>query len=496
VERFGPQRVKDACERLRWCGPSDDREARVAAAFASGVIECRDGATGQVLSSAKLSPGIKCLEVLGDGLLAVAADGSSGIVEKWCGSEAPSTVLPEGKGCQNGEVDAEQNMRQFSLPGPVAGAHLDPCRADRLAFGGGESDVKVWNLERGEVSWRAKNVRENSLCLRVPVCVANLQWATQLAPSRSLLLCGTTDGKIRLYDVGMQRRPLFELKIGVVSGQGSCGYTGTADEVARPVTCSLVAPTRGDSGAWSFFVGNTMGMLREFDLRNLSTCQAAQIPPGRKSHTLWAAKQLPFRRGYRNIMGSVRSLDVHCSGEAVVAVGLGRFAYVFNTSKRSRIGPTSKVYLKQKLCSVLFSSEAATASKEENDAESGEESDVTGCREGSDGGAAEGDEVQEGFSSDEEAKEDAPDDAGGNEASSVAAGAKKKRRKRKLAPDIAFEGEGSADAADQAAADSAAVVEGTARKKRRAGKAAAAAPKMRKSARPRARRRANASAAE
>lgn len=295
VERFGPQRVKDACERLRWCGPSDDREARVAAAFASGIIECRDGATGQVLSSAKLAPGVKCLEVLGDSLLAVAADGSSGIVEKWCGSEAPPAASPEGS--ENGGADAEQNMRCFALPGPVAGAHLDPTRADHLAFGGGESDVKVWNLERGEVSWRAKNVRENSLCLRVPVCVANVQWATQLAPSRSLLLCGTTDGKIRLYDVGMQRRPLFELKIGLVSGQGSCGYTGTADEVARPVTCSLVAPGRGDSGAWSFFVGNTMGMLREFDLRNLPACQAAAIPPGRKSHTLWAAKQLPFRRG-------------------------------------------------------------------------------------------------------------------------------------------------------------------------------------------------------
>lgn len=376
VERFGPQRVKDACERLRWCGPSDNREARVAAAFASGIVECRDGSNGQVLSSAKIAPDVKSLEVLNEDLLAVSADGSAGIVKKWCGNEAPPEVPPEDEGAEDRSAEAEQAIHRFSLPGPVAGAHLDPCRADRLAFGGADNDVKVWSMEGGEVSWRAKNVRENSLCLRVPVCVANVQWATQLAPSRSLLLCGTTDGKIRLYDVGAQRRPLFELKIGVVSGQGSGGYTGDADGVARPCTCSLVAPGRSDSGAWSFFVGNTMGMLREYDLRLLTNVKAAQIPPGRKSHTLWAAKQLPFRRGYRDIMGSIRSVDVHCSGEALVAVGLGRFAYVFQTGKRSRIGPSSKVYLKQKLCSVLFSSEAAVASKEENGAESGEESDA------------------------------------------------------------------------------------------------------------------------
>ena len=36
-------------------------------------------------------------------------------------------------------------------------------------------------------------------------------------------------------------------------------------------------------------------------------------------------------QGYRGIMGAIRDIDVHCSGKALAAVGLGRFAYVFPT---------------------------------------------------------------------------------------------------------------------------------------------------------------------
>jgi hypothetical protein len=288
------------------------------------------------------------------------------------------------------------------LQGPIADACIDPRRADRLAFGGGENDVKVFDLEKGEVSWRAKNVRENNLCLRVPVLVNTLAWATELEPSRSLLLSGSSDGKIRLYDVGMQRRPLFELKIGHGTGQGSAGHTGTADELARPVNCSAVARAgiRSGGSAWSFFVGDTVGTLREYDLRNLSTCKSAEISPGGKKHLSWAVKQMPFRRGYRGIMGSIRALDVHASGEAVVAVGLGRFAYIFETRKRSRASMVGKVYLKQKLCSVLLSSEDRAVAKDGRESDEGSEG--SGCADEPDiDGLDDDDEVQEGFSDDD-----------------------------------------------------------------------------------------------
>eukprot|EP00971_Amphidinium_carterae_P286274 5684127-Amphidinium_carterae.1 len=102
---------------------------------------------------------------------------------------------------------------------------------------------------------------------------------------------------------------------------------------------------------------------------------------------------MPFKRGYKGIMGAVRAIDVHCSGDAMVAVSVGRFAYLYDVRKRRDLG-TEKVYLKQKLCSVLFSSEAKQQVKDDADdnEEKEEEDNVSG-----DGA----DKVQEGFSSDE-----------------------------------------------------------------------------------------------
>lgn len=449
VTRLGPQHKGDAAERLCWAGPAEDRESRVAVAFESGLLETRDAATGKVLSSARAAPSIRCLQVVGSDLLAISADGCGGIVRKWCGDECPEggdtgadseayagAPLPGVKGSSS----EGPWLRRFELQGPIADACIDPCRPSRFAFGGGESDVKLFDLEKGEVCWRAKNVRENTLCLRVPVRVNSLSWATELAPSRGLLLSGSSDGKIRLYDVNMQRRPLLELKIGHGTGQGSGGYTGGGDDVARPVNCSVVAraqrsewtggsaSVRSGGNAWSLFVADTMGTLREYDLRNLPTCKPAEIPPGRKKHLKWAQLQMPFRRGYKGVMGSIRAVDVHTSGEALVAVGLGRFAYVYESKKRSTASLVGKVYLKQKLCSVLFSSEARVGDKNEDEGEDDAGSDADGDRDGVAGDPGpDDDQVLEGFSDDE------PDAA--KAVKPVAAGGKKKKKRRVASAD-------------------------------------------------------------
>jgi hypothetical protein len=197
------------------------------------------------------------------------------------------------------------------------------------------------------------------------------------------------------------------------------------------------------------FVADTVGTLREYDLRHLPTCKAAEIPPGGKKHLALAAKQMPFRRGYRGVMGSIRAVDVHTSGEAVVAVGLGRFAYVFETKKRSRASLLSKVYLKQKLNTVLFSTEDRAGSKDDGD-QSGNESDATGDLDGA--LPDDDDEVQEGFSSDEEGNDgddENPLAAGDGESNkSPKAKAKKvlrRKKKRKASSAVDETGEASAD---------------------------------------------------
>eukprot|EP00930_Biecheleria_cincta_P035972 TRINITY_DN246_c0_g1_i1.p1 TRINITY_DN246_c0_g1~~TRINITY_DN246_c0_g1_i1.p1 ORF type:complete len:447 (+),score=109.47 TRINITY_DN246_c0_g1_i1:213-1553(+) len=417
VERLGARRRGDGVQRLCWAGPEEDREAAVAVAYSSGALELRDACSGQVLSAAAAAPDVRSLQLSASfGALAVSADGTATVVAEW--GRTPAA-----------DQSAAATARQFQLQGPVAHSCIDPCKPQRFAFGGLENDVKIYDLEKQEVTWTARNVRENYLCLRVPVKVSTLAWASQMPPGRSLVMCGTSDGKVRVYDVNTQRRPLFELQVGFGAGAGTGGYTGTMDDTKRPQNCSKVAQIRGGK-SWGLFVGDTMGVLREYDLRNLSKTQAAQIPPGRKSHLKLAAKELPFRRGYRGIMGSIRDVDVHCNGDALVAVGLGRFAYCFSTRGKRM---TSKVYLKQKLNCVLMSSEAQQVPKEDQEDEEEEDEEADDALVDSDqrsGGADEApqdedDEIAEGFS----------DDDGGEAAALEAAEARptrKKGRKRKL----------------------------------------------------------------
>lgn len=473
LDKFGTHQQGDGVDQLCWAGPAESREGRVAVARASGLLELRDATTGATLVSTKVAPSVRCLAVTGNNLLAVSQDGEASVVKGWC------TDAPAGSGADGAAEEVETTS--FKLQAPVAGAALDPTRPDRFAFGGRDNDVKVFDLEKGDVSWRAKNVRENSLCLAVPVRVSSLQWATTLAGSRSLIICGTSDGKIRLYDVKAQRRPVFEMPL----EHGTCGYTGTTDDQPRPITASLVAPVRGD--AWSFFCGTTMGVLREFDLRHLPSISFSPAPPGRKAHIKWARTQMPAKRGYPGVMGSIRGLDVHASGEVLVSVGLGRFAYVFETGRKNM---ETKVFLKQKLNCVLFSSEERTyagAGKDDDD-KSGEEGPGGKGTEDGDGDDGSDDAVSEGFSDDEgnaedageeEDDADAPDDeedseaadedggAGGDEDSDIdlpeASAPSSKRRRKPMERKGASAGEDEAEAA----AEEAPTQEAPSRRKRR-----------------------------
>ena len=228
------------------------------------------------------------MQACSSGVLAISSDGTASIVPEWGKPEAFSIAGFAG--------GAEAEVQQFPLQGPIASASVDPVRPSRFAFGGLENDVKIFDLEHKEVTWTARNVREDSLCLRVPVKVSTLGWATTMYPARSLITCGTSDGKIRVYDANTQRRPLFELRVGYKVGAGAGGWTGVEDDAKRPLLCSRVAHVRGDG--WGLFVGDTLGVLREYDLRNLPKSPAASIPPGRKAHLNLAIKQLPFKRGY------------------------------------------------------------------------------------------------------------------------------------------------------------------------------------------------------
>ena len=141
--------------------------------------------------------------------------------------------------------------------------------------------------------------------------------------------------QVRLYDTRAQRRP--------VQSMGGCGVRARGAEIGdRPFTCCRVA--RDDS---VLYTGDTTGRVSRIDLRTL-----------RLSGT------------YKGNTGSVRDIAIHPTLPRLATVGLDRIMRVFDSESRQQL---HRVYLRQQLNAVLFTSEEEVKMFAE---EESEESDV------------------------------------------------------------------------------------------------------------------------
>ncbi|XP_045153186.1 WD repeat-containing protein 74 isoform X1 [Echinops telfairi] len=123
----------------------------------------------------------------------------------------------------------------------------DPTHPHVVATGGKENALKVWDLQGSEEPlFRAKNVRNDWLNLRVPIWEQDIQF---LPESRKLVTC-TGFHQVRVYDpASPQRRPVLEATYG-----------------EYPLTAMTLTPEGN-----SVIVGNTHGQLAEIDLRQGTT---------------------------------------------------------------------------------------------------------------------------------------------------------------------------------------------------------------------------------
>ncbi|XP_032735173.1 WD repeat-containing protein 74 isoform X3 [Lontra canadensis] len=182
----------------------------------------------------------------------------------------------------------------------------DPAHPHVVATGGKENALKVWDLQGSEEPvFRAKNVRNDWLDLRVPIWDQDIQF---LPESQKLVTC-TGYHQVRVYDpASPQRRPVLEATYG-----------------EYPLTAMTLTP-----GANSVIVGNTHGQLAEIDLRQ-----------GRLLGCL------------KGLAGSVRGLQCHPSKPLLASCGLDRVLRVHRI--RNPRGLEHKVYLKSQLNCLLLS---------------------------------------------------------------------------------------------------------------------------------------------
>ncbi|KAM8793744.1 LOW QUALITY PROTEIN: WD repeat-containing protein 74 [Eudromia elegans] len=211
----------------------------------------------------------------------------SGLVKVWREDESENVELQAGAGlCR---------MRQH------------PERPQLVATGGRENPLKLWDLQRPrEPLFRAKNVRNDWLDLRVPVWDRDLQFV----PGSDRVVTCTGHHQVRLYDPGSpQRRPVLEVTLG-----------------EHPLTALALAP-----GATSVVVGSARGDLAVVDLRQ-----------GR------------VLRRLRGAAGAVRGLQCHPRRPLVASCGLDRRLRL-HALRGGRGHGASSVYLKSRLNCLLLS---------------------------------------------------------------------------------------------------------------------------------------------
>ncbi|EHB02106.1 WD repeat-containing protein 74 [Heterocephalus glaber] len=218
----------------------------------------------------------------------------SGVLRVWHGDdkEAPSDPLLELK------------------VGPgVCRMRQDPAQPHLVATGGKENALKVWDLQGSEEPvFRAKNVRNDWLDLRVPIWDQDVQF---VPGSQKLITC-TGYHQVRMYDpASSQRRPVLETTFG-----------------EYPLTAMTLTP-----GGNSVIVGNTHGQLAEIDFRQ-----------GRLLGCL------------KGLAGSVRGLQCHPTKPLLASCGLDRVLRIHRIQNPR--GLEHKVYLKSRLNCLLLSGRA------------------------------------------------------------------------------------------------------------------------------------------
>jgi len=218
----------------------------------------------------------------------------------------------------------DDDARDLDVEGQVSAFDV---RGERVAVGGREHELSVWNLATFDREWRARNVPHDFLDARRPVWVSAAQFL-----SETTLLIGTRHRQLRVYDTRAQRRPVAELE-------------ASTEHAVR----SLLA--LDDATA---LLGDVAGDVRTFDLRKLRV-----------------------KARYPGPAGSVRALAKHPRAPTLLfaAAGLDRHVHVWDASKRDK-RPLASLYCKQRLTALLWREELsprrATPPKSDDDDDSDE----------------------------------------------------------------------------------------------------------------------------
>lgn len=196
---------------------------------------------------------------------------------------------------------ALSSIGEYNVSSPLSAAY---SFGSHFVVGGKEADAEIFDIASGESSWKAKNVPNDKLNLRVPIWITCFDGLT--SPSDTFkFVTGTAYKHVRLYDTKAGNRPTLSYDI-------DTQYAITSIKMSKDEK--------------SFYVADGGGNLFEHD-----------ISTGRRLHTL------------KGCTGALRDVILTKDGNSLISVGLDRYLRAFDckTGKSA-----TKVYMKCRLNSV------------------------------------------------------------------------------------------------------------------------------------------------
>lgn len=117
------------------------------------------------------------------------------------------------KGCKSKLPDVSVSLSQTD----ICVMKVHPTNPHIFATGGDERELCIWDIkkykdgEKFEPIWKAKNVKNDKLDLRVQVWVTCILWMNN---DTTEIATGTGYHQIRTYNTSVQKRPLLDFTIG------------------------------------------------------------------------------------------------------------------------------------------------------------------------------------------------------------------------------------------------------------------------------------------
>ena len=337
--RWGQQGRDERVSRMCWAGAdAAARWRQFAVAHAGGRLELRDTET----TGALLSWQAPVVDGAADVVRGLAVSGAAehdwrlvscteaGVVRTWRRADAAEAVDGETAGCDAEWATCGLSGKPLGDANMVTRMRVDRVSCGRLALGGREKELAVWDIATQKAIYTAKNIGNDMLNLRVPVWNADLDFRSG---SENELLALTAAREIRHYDMRIgghgKRRPVYSIPVdGTKMDVGDCRFNAMA--------------LYGDHLA---ICGDVVGGLSMFDLRQRISV-GAMAGGG----------------------GSVRDISVDEERGMIACCGADRYVRVYSikslkklelaaaTPGRSSVGKKMlhRLYLKQRTNGVLI----------------------------------------------------------------------------------------------------------------------------------------------